>query len=290
MQELEMEQTIRIVTDSACDLPPESLQELGIEVVPLTVNFGTEVFYDGELSADEFWARAAGPYHPQTSQPSVGAFVEVFERLVTGGRQVLCVTITSKHSGTFNSAHLASQRFGGSVQVFDSLSLSVGQGYQALQSALGARAGQTMHQLLGRLEELRSRMHLWIVLDTLENLRLGGRADGFISIAERMTRALNIKAIVSVTEGQLRLQGAARSLGGALSRVQDAVEHLGSLETLAVIHVRNPGMAEQVADQLAQRFGVLRERIWVRETGPALSTHGGRGVVGVLAVPVLPKQ
>ncbi len=280
-----MEEEARIVTDSSCDLPPESLRELGIEVVPLTVNFGTEEYLDGELSMDEFWAKAAGPNPPRTSQPSLGAFREVFERLVAGGRRVLCVTITSKHSGTFNAARLAAEGFDEKVHVFDSLSTSLGLGYLVVQAALTARAGQATQRLVGSLEELRSRMHLMIVLDTLDSLRRGGRADGFIALAERMTRLLNIKVIINMVEGQLKLEGAARSLRGALARVQEAVAKLGPLEALAVVHARNPHMAEQVADELAKKLGFPREKIWVRETGAALSTHAGPGVVGVMAVP-----
>ncbi len=280
-----MEQKARIVTDSSCDLPPESLRELGIEVVPLVVTFGGEDYRDGELTPDEFWAKAAGPLPPHTSQPPLGAFVELFQRLVAGGRSVLCLTVTSKHSGTFNAARLDAQSFGESVHVFDSLSTSLGLGYQVLQAALAARAGQAAQHLLGSLEELRSRVHLLIVLDTLESLRRGGRADTFIAVAERMTRMLNIKVIINMVEGQLRLEGAARSLKGALGRVQDAVDRLGPLEALAVVHARNRALAEQVADQLAGRLGFPRERIWVRETGAVLSTHAGPGVVGVMAVP-----
>ena len=281
-----MDNEARIVTDSSCDLPPESLRELGIEVVPLTVNFGTEEFRDGEISMDEFWARAAGPHPPRTSQPSLGAFVDVFGRIVAEGKRVLCVTITSKHSGTFNAARLAAEGFGGSVHVIDSLSTSLGLGYQVVHAALAARAGEATQRLAGSLEELRSRMHLMIVLDTLESLRRGGRADAFIAIAERMTRMLNIKVIINMVEGQLKLEGAARSLRGALARVQESVAGLGPLEALAVIHARNPGMADQVADELSRRLGFPRERIWVRETGAALAVHAGPGVVGVMAVPV----
>ncbi|MCK4449692.1 MAG: DegV family EDD domain-containing protein, partial [Anaerolineae bacterium] len=190
-------QAIRVVTDSSCDLPRRLVERFKIAVVPLIVRFGPEVYYDGELSVDEFWEKGAGPHHPQTSQPSVGAFEEVFERLVTQGKQVLCLTITGKHSGTFNSARLAAQRFGEAVKVFDSLSLSLGLGLQALAAAQAARAGRSMQEILALLEDVRGRMRLTIVLDTLENLRRGGRADGFIAIADRMARALNIKAIIN---------------------------------------------------------------------------------------------
>ena len=280
-----MEQVVGIVTDSSCDLPRRLVERLKIAVAPLIVRFGPEVYQDGELSVEEFWEKAAGPHHPYTSQPPVGVFEELYERLVAQGKRVLCLTITGHHSGTFNAAHLAAQRFGEVVEVFDSLSLSLGLGLQVLAAAQAAQAGRSMQDILALLEDMRARMRLTIVLDTLENLRRGGRADGFIAIVDRMTRVLNIKPVINVVDGQLRLLGAARSFQGGLKRVLSLVERLGPLEHLAVVHTRRQEMAEQVAGWLAERIGFPRERIWVRETGVALASHAGVGVIGVLAVP-----
>ena len=281
-----MEQTITIVTDSGSDLPPELQQEFDVKVVPLTVHFGAEVYRDREeLTVDEFWKKAASPPHPQTSQPPVGAYEEVYERLVALGKRVLCLTITGKHSGTFNAARLAAQRFGEAVTVFDTLSLSLGQGVQAVVAAEAARAGRSMSEILALLESLRARMRLLIVLDTLENLRRGGRAAAFIAVADRMARALNIKVVINVEEGHLRLSGAARSFKSALARVLTTVERMGPLDHLAVVHTRNQRAAEQVLEQLVERTGFPRERIWLRETGAVLSVHAGPGVIGIMAVP-----
>jgi DegV family protein with EDD domain len=259
---------------------------LEIEVVPLTVHFGTDVYSGGELSLEEFWEKAAGPQYPSTSQPPVGAYEEVFERIVAQGGQVVCVTLTGKHSGTFNSAQVAARGFGEAVQIFDSLSLSLGLGLQAVSAAQAARAGHSMHEILTMLEGLRDRMRLLIVLDTLENLRHGGRAAAFISVADRMTRVFDIKVIIDVVEGQLRLLSAARSFKRALKRVFAVVEQMGSLEHVGVVHTRNQSMAERVAEELARRIGFPEERIWLAETGPVLASHAGPGVIGVLAVPV----
>nr|HID14032.1 DegV family protein [Anaerolineae bacterium] len=288
MENTRVEQAVQVVTDSSCDLPRRLVERFKITVVPLIVRFGTEVYRDGELSVEEFWEKAAGPHHPQTSQPSVGTFEELFERLVAQGKQVLCLTITGKHSGTFNAARLAAQRFGEAVKVFDSLSLSLGLGLQALAAAQAARAGRTMQEILALLENMRARMRLMIILDTLESLRRGGRADGFIAVVHRMTQALNIKPIINVVEGQLRLLGAARSFQGGLRRVLNLIERLGPLEHLAVVHTRAQEMAEEMADRLAERTGFPRERIWVRETGAVLASHAGAGVIGVLALPTHP--
>lgn len=285
-----MTEAVRIVTDSSCDLPSDVLERFGITVVPLIVRFGTEEHRDGDLSADEYWERAAGPAPPQTSQPPVGVFEEIFARLVERDRRVLCLTITSKHSGTFSTAQVAARSFSGAVEVFDSQSLSLGLGVQALAAARAAQAGQSLQEILALLQDLRSRSQLAILLDTLENLRRGGRADAFISVIDRMTRALNVKPIINLVEGQLRLVSAARSFEGGVRRLLNLAVKLSPPEHLAVVHARRQRRAEEVADALAEQTGFAREHIWVRETGPVLSAHGGPGVLGVLAVPAVAGQ
>ena len=281
-----MEQSVRIVTDSSCDLPRRLVERFKIAVVPLIVRFGSETYVEGELSIDQFWSKAAAETHPQTSQPSVGAFEEVFSRLIEQGKQVLCLTLTGKHSGTFNAARVAGERFGEAVKVVDSFSLSLGLGIQALRAAQAAWPGRSMQEILRLLEDLRGRMELTFVLDTLENLRRGGRADAFIPVVDRVARAFNIKPIINMVDGQLRLLGVARSFQGGVKRMMSAVERLQPLEFLAVVHTRRHEAAEAVADWLAERTGFPREQVWIRETGAVLASHGGAGVIGIVAVPV----
>ena len=281
-----MEKTIHIVTDTSCDLPPQLIQEYEIETLPLIVHFGTDTYYDGRLSTDTFWEKAA-QVHPRTSQPSVGMCKDVFERLVAPDKQVLCITITAKHSGTLNSARLAAQHIDQHIELFDSHSLSLGLGIQTLQAAQAARDGRSMQEILAMLESLRARMRVIIVLDTLEYLRQGGRADAFIAAASRMTRALNIKVIINLVEGRLKLLSAARSFNGGLKRALKLVEGMGPLEHLAVAHARRHETAEDVAQRLAERTAFPLERILVQETGAVLSAHAGPGVIGIVAVPAI---
>lgn len=283
-----MQQRIRIVTDSSCDLEEPLLKEHNIEVVSLTVHFGTDEYREGELSVEEFWRKVEEGQRPTTSQPSIGAYEDVFGRLVSTGVQVVCPTLTAKHSGTYNAARLAAEPFGQSVRVFDSYSLSLGLGLQALVAARAAREGLSTDGILALLESMRDRMRVLILLDTSESLRLGGRADAFIAVADRMTRALNIKVLINVVEGRLSPLGAARSFKSGLRRMRDLVERMGLLEHLAVAHTRNQEMAEEMADTPAHRTGFARERVWIRETGALLATHGGPGLVAVLAMPGLP--
>lgn len=279
-----MGQLIQIVTDSSCDLPRKLLEQLKIIVVPLIVRFGPEEYQEGDLSVNEFWAKVAGPHFPQTSQPSVGAFEEIFAQLIDRGKQVLCLTVTSKHSGTFNAARLAAQQFGEAVKVFDSSSLSLGLGFQAVASAKAAQAGQSMRQILDMLDDMRSRVQLTILLNTLENLRHGGRAADFIAVVNRMTQMLNIKPIVNFVDGQLRLVRVVRSFGRGVNWLLDTVESSGAFERLAVVHTRRKELAMEIADRLAERTGFPRERIWIKEATAVLACHGGEGVIGVVTI------
>lgn len=276
---------VRVVTDSGADLPPDVVNELGIAVVPLVVRFGREMFQDGDLSPDAFWEKARqGPDYPGTSQPSLGAFEETYARLVRDGHPVLCITLTSKHSGTYSTAWVAAQRFGDRVVVMDSLFLSLGQGFQVLAAAHAAAEGMSLERVAGLAEQVRDRAHLFILLDTIEHLRRGGRANLLIPVLSRVVHVLNIKPILTVADGQLSLHSLTRSYERGLQKILDEVEQLCPIESLAVIHVRCVEIARDLARALAEKLDFPAREILVRETGPALSTHGGPKVIGVAAV------
>lgn len=290
MKETEGGDILRIVTDSSCDLPGELLERFKIAVVPLVVSFGTESYFDLDLSPEAFWEKAADLAAPRTSQPSPGVFEEIFAELVEQGKQVICVTLTGKHSGTADTAGLAARRFGEVVRVFDSHSLSLGVGFQVWEAARAAAAGCSMEEVIALLEDLRSRVRVMVVLDTLESVRRGGRADGFISIVDRMTRMLRIKPIVGFEEGRLQLLGIARSFRSALDRVLEMVEEVEALEHLGVVHARNREKAEALADRLAERTGFPRAEVLVREAGAVVASHAGSGAMGVFAMPKVPER
>jgi DegV family protein with EDD domain len=276
---------IRLVTDSSCDLPLHLVERFEIAVVPLVVNLGDESYLDGELSLETFWEKAAGtPGAVQTSQPSAGAFERVFERVLERGKEVLCITLTGEHTGTIETARLAAQRFGEAVRVFDSRSLSLGMGFQVLEAARAIELGRSMEDVLALLKAMQSRVHGLIVLDTLENVRRGGRADSFIAVVDRMSRMLNVKPIVSFVEGRVQLLSVARSFRRGIERVLSMVGGLGPLERLAVMHALNMEVAEALTDRLAERLSFPRDEILVGETGAVVASHAGAGAVGVFAV------
>ena len=278
---------IRIVTDSTCDLPPEVLEELGIAVVPLVVRIGNEEFLETDLSADEFWAkveaaRALGLF-PQTSQPSLGAFESVFAPLVEEGNEVACVTVTSKHSGTFNSAWAAAQRFGEAASVFDSWSCSLGLGFMAVAAARSAREGASLSEVMALLEEMRGRTHILLVLDTIEYLRMGGRANAIIPILSRVMRFLQVKPIIRFVEGELKLLGQARTFPAALKKVEQLMREFQPFERLAVAHTRRPLDAQAWAERLGESME-FQSQIPVAEIGPTLSCHAGSRLMAAIGV------
>lgn len=275
---------IRVVTDSACDLPQADVERYGITVVPLVVVFGKEEYPDRFLPPEQYWAKAA-QVHPQTSQPSPGAFAAAYRPIIEAGDDVFCITITGKHSGTYNTAMAAAAEFPpGRVTVFDSLSLSQGQGVQVVQAARLAEEGASAEEIVRHLRDLQKRIHIFIVLDTLEYLERGGRAAALMPVVKRVAQALNIKPIVNLVEGELKLVSAARSYERGLSRlVQEAVAR-APWESVGVLHARAPQAAEKVADRLAEETGFPRSSILVMETGSVLSSHGGPGVLGTIVV------
>ena len=279
---------IKVVTDSTCDLPPEMLEELGIAIVPLVVRIGDEEFLETDLSRDEFWAkveaaRSQGLF-PQTSQPSLGAFEGVFARLVDEGHEVVCVTVTSKHSGTFNSAWTAAQRFGRAVVgVFDSWSCSLGLGFMVKAAARVARQGANLIEVLALLGEMRERTEIFLVMDTIEYLKMGGRANAIIPILSRVMQFLQVKPIIRFIEGEIKLIGQARTFPAALKRVEQLMKEFQPFERLAVAHTRRPVDAQAWADRLGESMA-FQGQIPVAEIGPTLSCHAGPRLMAGLMV------
>jgi DegV family protein with EDD domain len=276
---------VRIVTDSAADLTAETVAEYGITVVPLVVRFGEQVYADGQMTCDAFWAKVAtSSHHPATSQPPVGVFEEAFGRLVKAGHPVLCVALTSKHSGTYSTACAAALQFGDQVKVIDSLSLSLGQGELTLAAARAANAGLSLEQVAETVRDAQSRSHLLILLNTIEFIRRGGRADAIMPVLDQVTKMLDIKPLLHLDDGRLGLHGLARSYERGLSKLQQQILRLAPVERLAVGHIRRPELADRTARFLSQQLEYPLEEIRVVEAGPLLSTHGGPKVVGVAVI------
>jgi len=276
--------TVRVVTDSAADLADDIVRKLGITIVPLVITTGGRSFADGALSRTEFWRLSASENPPGTSQPSRGAFERVFSSLIEQGHRVLCITVTGRHSGTFSSAWSVARQFDDLVTVVDSSSLSLGMGWQVMRAARMALENAPLCAILDSLRSLQERTRIVIQLDTLRNIRHGGRAARLMPALERLTHALDLKALINVVDGELRLLGVSRSYKKGVARIRNEIERLGTLEFLAVGHTLRENVAQALADQLAELTNIGRHQIIVFEAGSVLACHGGEGLIAAAGV------
>jgi DegV family protein with EDD domain len=275
--------SIRIVTDSNCDLPEKIVNELGIVVIPMYINIGTESYLDGvEMSRQEFYEGL--PHfdtHPMTSVPGPGVFVETFEALASeGATEILCVHIASSLSAMANSARLAAEQWDKlPVTVFDSGNLTLGTGLQAVAAAKAAAEGHSMAEIMALLEELAPRTYCFAALDTVEFLRRSGRLTRF---QWGLASVLQIKPLLKMNNGEYDMERV-RTRKAALARVVELLEELGPLEELALVHTHAPEEAEALARQASHLLtgGAISMSA---EVTPVIGTHIGPGAVGFIAV------
>ncbi len=272
--------TVRIVTDSSCDLSEEQAAAHGIEVVPLSIRFGDEELEDRtELSVEDFYARlATSTVLPETAAPAPGKFEAAFRRQAEAGADaVVCINLSAGLSATMQSAQNAARALEGEldVRVIDSRSITSGLGTQVLLAAEAAAGGASVDEVVELVEGLAQRTHVLGALDTLENLKKGGRIGGAQALVGSL---LSIKPILDISTGVVEEAGKARTRRKALEALRDKVAQAGAVEHLTVSH----GFAPDVEDMLA----LLREvhtggDIKVGPIGPVIGAHGGPRVMGV---------
>jgi len=270
---------VRVVTDSACDLPDDLIERDGIEVVPLTIRFGKEELVDRkELSTDEFWRRLAdSDVLPETSAPSAGAFEAAFRRLIADGATgIICINLSSKLSATMQSAQVAAQAVQPDcpVVVVDSLMVSMGLGSLCLTAARRASDGDSLESVVANVTDRRNRSKLYGTLDTLEFLKKGGRVGNARALLGSM---LAIKPVLEVRDGEVEEAGKVRTRSKALRLLVDRVKE-GPFENLAVLHGNAPDL-----DELLDLLEPLtpRDEFVIGQIGPVIGTHAGPRVIGV---------
>lgn len=273
-----------VVTDSTADMAPEIAGKHGIGVVPLTVTFGDESFLDGVLSQQEFFDRMkAAPALPTTSQPAMGAFVDAYARELETAAAVVSVHISSRLSGTVESARAAAEQFPGRVHVFDSKNLSWALAWQVLDAAQAADEGLSPEAALTRLAAIRERSKLIVGLDSLTNLARGGRIG---KVSAFLGSLLDMKVTFTVdSDGAFQPLARTRGEKAALQYTMDWVAtQMGQATSgkFAVGHALSAERAHKLADALRARYDVTDMVIY--EAGTVVSTHTGT-VWGVAVVP-----
>jgi DegV family protein with EDD domain len=270
---------IGIVTDSSCDLPADLAERAGIEIVPLSIRFGDEELVDREqLTTSEFWRRCATSSElPSTAAPSPGRFEQAYRRLADAGAEgIVVVSLSGALSATLQSAELAARDVEGlDVRIVDSRTVSLGLGTIALAAAEAADAGAGIDDVEALARRLVTRTRVFGALDTLDNLKKGGRIGGARAL---LATALSIKPIIEVADGEVQPHGKQRTRSKALTFLVDKVASFrGRIEHLAVLHADCSDV-----DQFVDRLRPLTdEEIVVGQIGPVVGAHAGLGTIGV---------
>lgn len=270
---------VRIVTDSACDLPEAACSELGIEVVPLTIRFGEREFVDRkQLSTEAFWRELqSSSVLPETAAPSVGVFEETFRRLADDGADgIVCINLSAKLSATMQSAQVAAKALDGliPIEIVDSQSASMGIGNLVMYAARRAQDGASVEDIVREVEGRRDRQRVFATLDTLEFLRKGGRIGGAQALLGSM---LSIKPVISVIDGAVEPAGRVRTRSKALRFLLDQIPD-GKVESISVLHAMAPELDEFMA-QLEPK--VPGAEVVIGTIGPVVGVHTGPRVIGI---------
>ena len=269
----------KIVTDSSCDLPQELVDEHGIEIVSLSIRFGDDEFVDRvDLDPTAFWHRnSQSSVLPETAAPSPGAFQQVFERAANDGHEsVVAIMLSSGLSATIQAAEAAAKAVADSisVHVVDSRSVSMGLGALVLQASTAAKAGVAGADIAADITERAARTRVHAALDTLENLKKGGRIGAAQSLLGSL---LSIKPMIEVRDGSVEPTNKPRTRTKALAALVDTVRQAGTVEHLAVMHAQ----CDDVNSFVAQLGDVYQGDIVVGDIGAVIGAHAGPGAIGV---------
>jgi DegV family protein with EDD domain len=276
---------IRIVTDSTCEGPAEVLAHPAVHVIPLYVLFGQQVYRDGvEMSASQFWERLPRVRQlPTTSQATPGDFAEPFKRFTDDGDEVLAIVLSSKLSGTCESALIARDALPGRpIDVVDSLSVSIGLGLMVEKAVAMAAAGATRAEIIAQVMAMRDKIHILFAVDTLEYIQRGGRIGRAAAFAGTLLR---FKPLLGIREGEVhpvsRVRTKRKALEALLDQLARDVPGRGPGARLAVVHGCAEDEASEVARNLSARFN--SPHVFLATLGPVLGVHVGPGTVGAAA-------
>ncbi len=276
--------TVKIVTDSAADIPRETATKMGISIVPLTVAFGTEVYRDGiDLSSEEFFHKLTHSKElPKTAHPSVASFVETYRSLVGDGAEIISIHLSRKLSGTYQAAILARDEVANDchVEVVDSGSVSMGIGLTVISAARVIQEGASFKEVLELVNRNVSQSRLVAFFQTLEYLHKGGR----IGKAKTLMGAiLHVKPMIIIREGEVHPFGLARTRTGAIKKLYEFAKSLPRIKELSVMY---GGTDLKEVDALLEMMDSFfpKHRIQVAQGGTTLGTHTGPGTMAIAAL------
>ena len=270
---------VKVVTDSACDLDDATVAELDITVVPLSIRFGAEELTDlVDVSPQQFYERmAVSSVLPETAAPSPGAFEKAFrEALDAGAEGIVCINLSGGLSATIQAAQNAARAMPDApIRVIDSRTVTSGLGSQVVAAARAAREGKSLDEVAALVEDMVPRTRVYGTLDTLDNLKKGGRVGGAQALIGTL---LSIKPMIEIRNGVVEEAGKPRTRGKAIRQLVDKLREAGPVENVAVMS----GMAPDVDELVALVAEIVpRDEIYVGTIGATIGTHGGPRVLGI---------
>lgn len=273
---------VRIITDSACDLPDSVVQSLGIKVVPLFIRFGEDELIDREqLTTAQFWQRCSLESElPSTAAPSPGRFEDAVRQLQgEGATGVVIINLSGELSGTIAAARVAAEKMRTSldVRVVDSRTVTMGLGAIVVACARAAQDGKNIDEIEALAHDLSRRCKVWGALDTLENLKKGGRIGGAKAM---LASVLSIKPIIEVRDGVVQEGGKQRTRSKALAFLVDKVREASAHPGISQLSILNADCSD-VEAFITQLKTVYSGEIMVGDIGAVVGAHAGRGTIGV---------
>jgi DegV family protein with EDD domain len=273
--------SVRIVTDSTSDIPSHVAQELGITVVPLSVIFGEDTYKEGvEISHDLFYERLGRVKQlPTTSAPSVGDFLDAYRNVLKETDEIISVHLSSKLSATYSNATQAAAILadeGARVDVVDSQTISVGMMFMCTAAVRAAAEGASVDEIRKLVEGMAPRISVYVVLDTLEYVRRGGRigrARAFLGTV------LRVKPILSIHDGEVHPEERVRTRSLALDRLFQMATSLPNIERIGVAYSTNAEEAEEMKRRIKEALDGVD--VAMARLGPVIGVHGGPGTLGV---------
>ncbi|KJS85304.1 MAG: hypothetical protein JM58_08995 [Peptococcaceae bacterium BICA1-8] len=273
---------VQLVTDTAADIPQQFIEKYNIEIVPLSIIFGDEVYLDGiEITTHDFYEKMAATQElPKTSQPTPQAFVEAFQRAHSRG-PVLCITLSSGISGTYQSALLAKEMVDFEVEVIDSLNISIGVGMQVIEACRLAEGDAPLQEIKEAILKYRSEMVAYFTLNTLENAVKGGRVKPWEG---GIAQLLSIKPVMStLPDGTLgnseKIRGRKKAIKRLLELVKTSKKDFSST-VIGIAHSAEEDEINHITKELTNNLNP--KELIITDLGPVFGTHGGFGVIGII--------
>jgi DegV family protein with EDD domain len=278
---------LKIVVDSTCNLPPDFLSRHDIRVAPISIQFAEETFEEGiDIDRALFYEKIeAMGIIPTTAQPTPAWFAKFYRELHQQGHAILAITITSKHSGTHDSAMLAKSMVPeADVEVFDSLNISFGTGFMIHEALSMIKDGLDRAAILDRLHRIRDRTSLFLTPATLKYLQMSGRVG---RLQSALGSLLDLKPIIAIEDGELAAKENVRTRSKAVERILELTEeNIGASElaNIAVVHANAPDEGQALLARALARFNV-NDHLY-GDLVPSLAVHGGPGVLGLFGYTV----